>query len=93
MVGVIVYDDKAKCFQIYCSDDVYHLLQARESLEIKANGNWLQTTVERKGQDDVFGWQFSGLGSCACHVGHSAKIPLSPCNRQNERRIADCPNA
>lgn len=74
MDGVIVYDDKARCFQIYCSDDVYHLLQAGESLEVKAKGKWVQTTVERRTEDDIFGWWFAGVGSCAQLVGHSARI-------------------
>ena len=74
MDGVIVYDDKARFFQIYCSDDIYHLLQAGENLEVKVKGNWVQTIVERRTEDDMFGWWFADIGSCAENIGHSARI-------------------
>ena len=74
MDGVIAYDDKERCYLIYCSDDVYLLLHAGESLEVKVKGNWVQTTVERRTEDDIFGWWFAGVGSCAPLVGHSARI-------------------
>ena len=74
MDGMIVYDDKARCFQIYCSDDMYHLLQTGESIEVKMKEKWVQTTVEQKTDDDIFGWCFSGIGSCAQLIGHSARI-------------------
>ena len=74
MDGWISYDDKQKCYQIHYSDDNVHLLQEGESLEVWVKGIWVQTTVERRNEDDVFGWAFAGVDWCAPLIGHGARI-------------------
>ena len=73
MDGVIIFNDTDKCYQIYASDDVYHNLEAGEKLEVKVKENWVKTTIERRNEDDTFGWWLTGVGSCAQLIGHSAR--------------------
>lgn len=74
MKGVLIYDDVTQRFDIFADGQSYGGLRCGETLELFEKGTWVQTRVEKDGDDDLCGWYFVGIGSCASRVGHSVRV-------------------
>ena len=89
MTGLVLYDDTKSCFvvqevtgNLILDDSTAFDLQAGDSLSVLIKGKdglnccgkWVNTCVEKKYPDDIFGWYFVGIGQIAPFVGHKVII-------------------